>query len=160
MSLTVTVTTLSINPRPSPGYVNKASNQPDFSFVRLNVSEDEVLQGLDVHARLGAGELKHRTEISPTNIMKKALAYWTFKLGSSVHEEGMTNILLKMMHTTKFYPSSRWCAPMTGLGLSKQRANAIWKAYLHPEDLDEDEIDEIFFTEAPPGRRHAADARD
>ena len=53
----------------------------------MGITDADVEAGLDFHARLGAGDLKHRTEISPANLFKKATAYWTFKLNQQVEPE-------------------------------------------------------------------------
>lgn len=135
------------------GYVNKSRTQPDFAFVRLNITEAEVDAGLDLHARLGAGDLKNMTEISPANIFKKAKNFWTYKLGSSRQEAEISNVLTKMMRTGAFYPAARWITPAPGMGLCKERANAIFRAYIAPAEVDEDDVDEIFLTDRLPGER-------
>ena len=133
------------------GYVNKSRHQSDFAFIRLNISEEEVERGLDLHARLGAGDLKNMTEISPTNIFKKAKNFWVYKMGQNREDCNISNILTKMMQTGAFYPAARWITPAPGMGLCHERADAIFRAYVSPADITEDDVQEIFLTDRLPG---------
>ena len=117
----------------------------------MGVTDADVEAGLELHARLGAGDLKHRTEISPANLFKKATAYWTFKLNKSRQQGDLPNVLLQMMRSGKFFPAARWCSQVYGQGFTRERANTMWKLYTYPDEIDVDDIEDIFLTDMQPG---------
>ncbi|KAL3689945.1 hypothetical protein R1sor_016254 [Riccia sorocarpa] len=57
------------------GYCLKDEGQEHFRFYSKNVSEDQKREGRRMHAIYGASEYKNRLELSPANILGRALQF-------------------------------------------------------------------------------------
>jgi hypothetical protein len=110
------------------------------------VKLEDITLGKELYARLGSGDIKHRSCLTTRNILSKAMLFWQFKLKRSTAFTSLQSVLLEMLHSTKFYPAPNWVVSSNGTGMNKRRAVSAWKATVCPTEVDAYDVENIFFS--------------
>ena len=99
-----------------------------------------------MHLRLGAGEFKNRTLLTPRNVLQKCHSYWCFKMQSAPDASNLKAILLRMLQSGHYYPCASFVGPSSsGNGMAVHRALSAWTAMVAPSDVCPEDVDNIFF---------------
>mmetsp|Transcript_5400 Transcript_5400/g.11904 ORF Transcript_5400/g.11904 Transcript_5400/m.11904 type:complete len:409 (+) Transcript_5400:405-1631(+) len=134
------------------GYCTKDRGHPHFQMIRHNVSDEQLQKGREEHIAKGAGPLKKRTVLGPTNIVTQMVNFITWHMPKAVISPD--RVLLRMLRSSKYYPSACWVTTGNGRGLHGPKMNCLWKSILTPELLTLDDIRCIFYNNNPEGRYH------
>ena len=141
------------------GYVRKDAGLAWFRFHRKGVSDEDLEVGAREHERLGAGPLKGRTQLTPHNVMLKAMNFWQYQWRGPRNGVTFPAILLAMLRSDHFYPAATWAIPYSGRGLAYGRMGSLWTIMTCPTAARITDIHNVFFTAEQLPSAAAADER-
>ena len=99
-----------------------------------NLTHEELLHGREQYVLHGAGPLKKKKDIGPTNILFQLANYHTYAcLGGPLSGLSPVKLLRKMLNSGRYFPSATWAYRGQGRGLDVHKFTAIWKAATNPE---------------------------
>jgi hypothetical protein len=58
------------------GYRSKDSGKPHFREIRLNVTDEDIVKGKEIHALKGRADLKHKICLIKANTFERAFVWW------------------------------------------------------------------------------------
>lgn len=133
------------------GYTTKDYGLPHFKCCMKNITDDMVARGRRLYTQFGASSMKGRQELTPANIMLRAMTFYMFKCRKDGPSPTIGQVLLAMIQSGHFYPSGKWVVPYHGAGMDWARVSALWDMMISPRAAEISMINEVFFT-APQGR--------
>lgn len=127
------------------GYCLKDQDQPHFRCVMHNITSEDAQAGIEAYVQLGAGPLKNKTMLTPSNLYKRALVYFQMHYKGDKNSCTFQDVLMDMCRTGKYYPSASWVIPFQGKGMSHERAAALWRIMVAPSSTTATHIHKVFF---------------
>ncbi|KAL3681825.1 hypothetical protein R1sor_024781 [Riccia sorocarpa] len=130
------------------GYCLKDESEHHFRMYAKNVSEDQMNEGRRRHAVLGASCYKNRVELTPQNILGRALQFRRFRCKHPV-TVNFRNCAREMFASGQYLPSFKWCSLPT---ISSERAERVWSTAMNPSDTTMQDVDHVLFNVVRPER--------
>jgi hypothetical protein len=129
------------------GYCTKDEGAPHFRLISHNVSQEQIETGKMEYIKHGKGDLKGKVLLDMRNLYQKAHIFYERKMPNSAprNEIPLLQVLTKMLQTGVFYPAACWVVPTAGRGMPMWRADSLWKCMTTPEDIQEEDVANIFF---------------
>jgi hypothetical protein len=122
------------------GYCLKDERALHFKMLRHNVTDAELDEGRDLYLKFGAGNLKKRTQLTPTNLFTKAMVFYSLHSRDDRNAVTIQQIILEMIQSGKYFPSATWVIPFQGRGMSHPRAQALWRMYKAPMSVTVEDV--------------------
>ncbi|KAL2629692.1 hypothetical protein R1flu_014378 [Riccia fluitans] len=94
-----------------------------------------------MHSIYGASEYKHKLELTPANILGKALQFRKYRVKNPLSIT-FRRCIEEMITSGQYIPGFRW---LTTAKISKLRAKRIWHACTSPESVEVPDMEAIFF---------------
>ncbi|KAL3675088.1 hypothetical protein R1sor_025036 [Riccia sorocarpa] len=127
------------------GYCLKDEKEEHFRVFTKNISENQMQEGRRMHWIHGASEFKNRLQLTPTNVLTRALQFRKYRARSPVGTT-FTKCLKEMIHTGQFIPGLRWMTiPTLSPEMTIKRTEKLWRSCVAPETITISDIYEIFF---------------
>ncbi|KAL2634025.1 hypothetical protein R1flu_005504 [Riccia fluitans] len=130
-------------------------NEKKSHMKRVNPNDDEANEdvskkneGRRIHSIYGASEYKHRVELTPANILGRALQFWKYNIKNPVSIT-FRACVREMLRSGQFMAGFRW---LTTTKISRLRAERIWRACTMPQSVEVKDIDNILFGIDTPAR--------
>ncbi|KAL2608697.1 hypothetical protein R1flu_027270 [Riccia fluitans] len=123
------------------GYCLKDEGTPHFKSYTRNVTEEQKAEGRRMHNIYGASEYKHKLELTPANILGRALQFRKYRVKNPMSIT-FRWCIAEMIRSGQYIPGFRW---LTTNKISKLRAERIWHACTSPECVEVPDIEAIFF---------------
>ncbi|KAL2633442.1 hypothetical protein R1flu_004921 [Riccia fluitans] len=130
------------------GYCLKDEGAPHFKFYSKNVSEEQKAEGSHMHSIYGASEYKHKLELTPANILDRALQFRKYGVKNPLSIT-FRRCIVEMIRSGQYIPGFRW---LTTAKISKLRAEWIWHACTSPHSIEVPNVEAIFFGVETPAR--------
>jgi hypothetical protein len=108
------------------GYCLKDQGQEHFRCVTVNISDDEMRDGIHRYG-LVRDPLSGKLEITKTNVFKLAHGYYRMNLSPLPLEHMTIDIVLRfMLMTREYYPAASWVMGPNGKGMDWSKACDFW----------------------------------
>ncbi|KAL3691406.1 hypothetical protein R1sor_005057 [Riccia sorocarpa] len=130
------------------GYCLKDEGEEHFRFHSKNVSEAQKEEGKRVHAIYGASEYKNRLELTPVNVLGRALQFRRYRVKNPVTITCI-RCVREMFYSGHYMPGFRW---LTSAKVSPLRAERIWRACTNPQSVEVADCRNILFGIDTPAR--------
>ncbi|KAL3700532.1 hypothetical protein R1sor_018554 [Riccia sorocarpa] len=130
------------------GYCLKDEHEIHFRVWSKNVTEIQKEQGRKMHIIYGSSVYKNRVEITPSNILGRALQYRKYNARHPL-TVSFRGCLRQMMNPGQYLASLRW---ILSPPMSIPRAETVWKIATNPSMVDVLDIEEVFFDAWQKGR--------
>lgn len=92
------------------GYCMKDLHKPHVKWYAKGIDAREIAEGRSLHAQYGQGELKHKVALTLINLFDRAYVYFENYIADP-ESTTLPNTLLRMLSTSKYYPSASWVVP-------------------------------------------------
>jgi hypothetical protein len=111
---------------------------------------------MEEYFKHGKSDLKNRATLTINCLLEKAYHFFTFRMNKRLHPPTLQYVLLRMLRTGKYMPSSQYIVrgKING-GMEVNRANAVWRVYCQPKATTQEDVATIFFDEELPHMCHA-----
>ena len=127
------------------GYCHKDVGLPHFVNVHSDdVTDDMIAEGRRQYVMLGSSRIKKKCSITAENLFERVDMFWRHCLGAS-RGYGIVTVLREMIRSGQFFPSARWICPAQGRGMSRSRAQIMFRMVHSYEDTTLADINYIFF---------------
>ncbi|KAL2643883.1 hypothetical protein R1flu_011470 [Riccia fluitans] len=130
------------------GYCLKVEEAPHFRFYSKNITEEQKAEGRRMHSIYGALEYKHKLELTPANILGRALQFRKYRVKNPVSIT-FRRCIAEMLRSGQNIPAFRW---LTSAKISRLRAERIWRACTTPDSVEVADVETIFFGLETPAR--------
>ncbi|KAL2621264.1 hypothetical protein R1flu_001469 [Riccia fluitans] len=130
------------------GYCLKDEGLDHFHFYSKNVSDEQKDEGRRIHNIYGTSEYKHRVELTPANILGRALQFQKYNVKNLVSIK-CRSCIHEMLRSGKYMAGFRW---LTRTKISRLRAERIWRACTTPQSVEVKDVDNILFGINTPAR--------
>ncbi|KAL2629371.1 hypothetical protein R1flu_014057 [Riccia fluitans] len=130
------------------GYCLKDEGAAHFRFYSKNITEEQKAEGRRMHSIYGASEYKHKLELTPANILGRALQFRKYRVKNPVSIT-FRRCIAEMLRSGQYIPAFRW---LTSAKISRLRAERIWRACTTPQSVEVADIETIFFGLETPAR--------
>ncbi|KAL2644058.1 hypothetical protein R1flu_011645 [Riccia fluitans] len=122
------------------GYCLKDEGAPHFKFYSKNVSEEQKAEGRRIYSIYGASEYKHKLELTPANILGRALQFRKYRVKNPLSIT-FRRCIAEMIRSGQYIPGFRW---LTTAKISRLKAERIWRACTSPESVEVPDMEAIF----------------
>ncbi|KAL2644354.1 hypothetical protein R1flu_011941 [Riccia fluitans] len=123
------------------GYCLKDEGAPHFNFYSKNISEEQKVEGRRMHSIYGALEYKHKLELTPANILGRALQFRKYQVKNPLSIT-FRRCITEMIRSGQYILEFRW---LTTAKISRLRAKRIWRACTSPESVEVPDVEAMFF---------------
>ncbi|KAL2622157.1 hypothetical protein R1flu_002362 [Riccia fluitans] len=123
------------------GYCLKDEGAPHFKFYSKNVSGEQKAEGRRMHSIYGASEYKHKLELTPANILGRALQFCKYRVKNPLSIT-FRRCITEMIRSGQYISRFRW---LTTAKISRLRAERIWRACTSLESVEVPNMEAIFF---------------
>ncbi|KAL2622069.1 hypothetical protein R1flu_002274 [Riccia fluitans] len=123
------------------GYCLKDEGTPHFKFYSKNVIKYHKAEGRRMHSIYRALEYKHKLELTPANILGRALQFCKYRVKNPLSIM-FRQCIAEMIRSDQYIPGFRW---LTTAKISKLRAERIWRACTSPKFVEVPNVEAIFF---------------
>ncbi|KAL2629868.1 hypothetical protein R1flu_014554 [Riccia fluitans] len=130
------------------GYCLKDEGAVHFKFYSKNISEEQKAEGRRMHNIYGASEYKRKLELTPANILGRALQFRKYRVKNPLLIM-FRQCIAKMIRSGQYIPTFRW---LTTAKISRLRAERIWRACTTPDTVEVPDVETIFFGVETPAR--------
>ncbi|KAL2613580.1 hypothetical protein R1flu_025272 [Riccia fluitans] len=130
------------------GYCLKDEGAPHFRFYSKNITEEQKAEGRRMHSIYGVSEYKHKLELTPANILGRALQFRKYRVKNPVSIT-FRRCIAEMLRSGQYIPAFRW---LTSAKISRLRAERIWHACTTPDSVEVADVETIFFGLETPAR--------
>ncbi|KAL2649541.1 hypothetical protein R1flu_017669 [Riccia fluitans] len=89
------------------GYCLKDEGGPHFRFYSKNITEQQKAEGCRMHSIYGASEYKHKLELTPANILGRALQFRKYRVKNSLSIT-FRRCIAEMLRSGQYIPAFRW----------------------------------------------------
>ncbi|KAL3701301.1 hypothetical protein R1sor_019323 [Riccia sorocarpa] len=129
------------------GYCLKDEQEEHYRKYTKNISEQEMEDGRQRHFIYGASVYKNRLELTPNNILGRALQYRKYRARNPL-SISFRGCLRQMLSSGQYIPAFK-CLSMPIM--SRLRAELLWKSCIAHELVSISNVDHIFFgtTDSP-----------
>ena len=138
------------------GYCSKDIGQPWFRTFVKNVSEQQLRNGVDLYVAHGSAAFSKRCELNSKNILER-IYVWRHHRMRYLASPSLTVILVQMMRSGRFYPSSTWALVRSTANstlLDQAKAEAWWRMVDAPSITSIQDVETLFFL--PPAQGTSA----
>ncbi|KAL3689557.1 hypothetical protein R1sor_015866 [Riccia sorocarpa] len=127
------------------GYCLKDEKEAHFRMFQKNVTQAQMEEGRRMHWIHGASEIKNRLQLTPQNVLTRALQFRKYRARSSVSTT-FRKCLKLMLQTGQFIPALKWTSiPQLSPELTIKRTERLWMSCVAPQTVSMDDVDQIFF---------------
>ncbi|KAL3701017.1 hypothetical protein R1sor_019039 [Riccia sorocarpa] len=123
------------------GYCLKDEDKQHFCLYFKNVSEKQMDDGRKRHIRFGVSGYKNRLELTPQNVLGRALQYRRYRSKNPV-TISFRMCIREMVRLGQYMAGLKWLLSPSVL---KVRAERLWMAAVQPETVSMADIDHMFF---------------
>ncbi|KAL3682667.1 hypothetical protein R1sor_000689 [Riccia sorocarpa] len=129
------------------GYCLKDEQEEHYRKYTKNISEQELEDGRQRHFIYGASVYKNRLELTPNNILGRALQYRKYRARNPL-SISFRGCLRQMLSSGQYIPAFKWLSMSV---MSRLRAELLWKSCIAHELVPISDVDHIFFgtTDSP-----------
>ncbi|KAL3684223.1 hypothetical protein R1sor_002245 [Riccia sorocarpa] len=127
------------------GYCLKDEKEEHFRVFHKNVTERQMDEGRRMHGIYNASEFKNRLQLTPMNVLTRALQFRKYRARSPVPTT-FRKCLKQMIQSGQYIPALKWTSmPTLSPHKTIKRTEKLWTACVAPEKITIHDIDEIFF---------------
>ena len=149
------------------GYCQKDMGQPHYKFHSINVTTEDLDNGVQEYTMHGAGDIKNRQTLDAKTLLQKIELWWKFKVSSCTLPHHMHSILTvlpitspqtgcdpnmdvitilrDMLRSGHFFPSMSWIIPPGGSGVSQEKLSIMFELVRNWEKTTRSEVRTLFF---------------
>ncbi|KAL3691047.1 hypothetical protein R1sor_004698 [Riccia sorocarpa] len=114
--------------------------------------EKQMEEGKRMHSIYGASAIKNRLQLTPTNILTRALQFRKYRAKSPISTT-FRKCIREMIRCGQYIPTLKWISmPTQTPDLTIKHAEKLWTSCIAPETITIKDIDEIFFGYRRPER--------
>ncbi|KAL2649806.1 hypothetical protein R1flu_017934 [Riccia fluitans] len=130
------------------GYCLKDEGAAHFKFYSKNITEEQKAEGRRMHSIYGASEYKHKLELTPSNILGRALQFQKYRVKNPLSIT-FRRCIAEMLRSGQYIPAFR---SLTSAKISRLRAERIWRACTTPDSVEVADVETIIFGLETPAR--------
>ncbi|KAL3693052.1 hypothetical protein R1sor_006703 [Riccia sorocarpa] len=123
------------------GYCLKDEREPHFRMYTKNITERKMEEGRRVHFIYGVSEYKNKVQLTPANVLLRALQYRRYRTKSPI-SVSFRNCFKQMIRSGQYMPGLKWA---TMKPMSQLRVERIWQGCVAPETITITDIGYILF---------------
>jgi hypothetical protein len=98
-----------------------------------NITQEDFKAAKEQYALVSTDYEKNKITVTKSGIFKICYAYWTATLRPQA--ASLASVILHMLRSGEYVPSSQWLLSPNGRGMDKDRAEAMWMAIHEPSTL-------------------------
>ncbi|KAK9832011.1 hypothetical protein WJX84_000553, partial [Apatococcus fuscideae] len=125
------------------GYVQKDAGQGHYELRTHAISDAELAEGRMTYNTLRLDYEEGKIALAKTSLFKVLYREWYTQLRPLDVE--VDRLLLWMLQTGRYTPSSTWITTPNGSGINFDQARAMWKVCREPETIDLSTVHNLFF---------------
>ncbi|KAL3683672.1 hypothetical protein R1sor_001694 [Riccia sorocarpa] len=130
------------------GYCLKDEKEEHFRMYQKNISEQQMEERRMRHVIYEAIEYKNRLEITPNNVLARALQFRKYRAHSPV-SISFVGCLREMMNCGQYLTALRWLlVPLVCMS----RAEKLWQMACSPDGVSVADVKEVYFSYVVPER--------
>ncbi|KAL3685959.1 hypothetical protein R1sor_003981 [Riccia sorocarpa] len=134
------------------GYCLKDEKEAHFRMFKKNITEVQMEEGRRMHWIHGASEIKNRLQLTPKNVLTRALQFRKYRAKSPIATT-FRKCLKQMLRSGQFIPALKWISmPTLTPAETIKRTEKLWKACVSPDTVTMNDVDHIFFGYNRPDR--------
>ncbi|KAL3701792.1 hypothetical protein R1sor_019814 [Riccia sorocarpa] len=123
------------------GYCLKDENELHFRLYSKNVTEEQMEEGRKRHMVFGASGYKNRLELTPQNLLCRALQFRRYRSKNPV-TTSFRHCIRDMARSGQYMAGLKWLLSPT---VCNVRAERLWMFAVQPEAVNMADVDHIFF---------------
>ncbi|KAL3699087.1 hypothetical protein R1sor_017109 [Riccia sorocarpa] len=127
------------------GYCLKDEKEEHFRMFQKNVTDRQMNEGRRMHGIYGASEFKNRLQLTPMNILTRALQYRKYRAKGPVSTT-FCKCLRQMIQSGQYIPTLKWTTmPTQSPHETIKRTGKLWVSCVQPQTITIHDIYHIFF---------------
>lgn len=128
------------------GYCMKDRGKAHFRETRVNVSDEEVAEGIEAYGLVRNLYSEGKREIQKSSLFKMAFSFWKSNLYPMRKGFALNHVLRLMICSGEYLPVAGWVITGQGSGLDFQKAESLWEiaTFADPQDCKIDQVTDAF----------------